>query len=118
METEMATTGQNLLLVDDEENVLKSLQRLLRRDGYTLHLATSVQNAFDILAKFPVDVILSDQRMPEQTGTEFLSKVKDLYSSMIMRMKHSIIFLKPRGPPVLVLRCYLRFTTLVSCPRV
>lgn len=82
----MATTGQNLLLVDDEENVLKSLQRLLRRDGYTLHLATSAQQAFDILSKFPVDVILSDHRMPEQTGTEFLSKVKDMYPHTVRLM--------------------------------
>jgi len=82
----MANTGQNLLLVDDEENVLKSLQRLLRRDGYTLHMATSAQKAFDILAQFPVDVILSDQRMPEQTGTEFLSKVKDMYPNTVRLM--------------------------------
>lgn len=82
----MAITGRNLLLVDDEENVLKSLQRLLRRDGYTLHLATSAQRAFDILAQFPVDVILSDHRMPEQTGTEFLSKVKDMYPNTVRLM--------------------------------
>lgn len=82
----MEATEQHLLLVDDEENVLHSLQRLLRKDGYVLHLAKSVEQAFDTLARQPVHVVLSDQRMPEQTGTEFLSKVKDLYPATVRLM--------------------------------
>ncbi|MDH4394469.1 MAG: response regulator [Limnobacter sp.] len=82
----MEHAERHLLLVDDEENVLRSLQRLLRKDGYTLYLANSAQRAFEILAEQPIDVIVSDQRMPEQTGTEFLSKVKEKYPRTVRLM--------------------------------
>jgi response regulator RpfG family c-di-GMP phosphodiesterase len=82
----MEHAQQHLLLVDDEENVLRSLQRVLRRDGYTLHMANSAHQAFEILAQQPIDVVLSDHRMPEQTGTEFLSKVKQLYPQTVRLM--------------------------------
>jgi len=68
-----------LLLLDDEENILRALVRLLRRDGYRILSATSANQAFELLAQNQVQVIISDQRMPEMTGTEFLSRVKDIY---------------------------------------
>lgn len=71
--------AQTLLLLDDEENILRSLARLLRRDGYKILMATRAQDAFELLAKHDVQVILSDQRMPEMSGTEFFSRVKDLH---------------------------------------
>src|SRR5690606_16476710 len=75
--------AQTLLLLDDEENILRALARLLRRDGYRILMATRAQDAFELLAKHDVQVILSDQRMPEMSGTEFLSLVKDLYPNTI-----------------------------------
>jgi CheY-like chemotaxis protein len=74
---------QTLLLLDDEENILRALARVLRRDGYKIFMATRAQDAFELLAKHDVQVILSDQRMPEMSGTEFLSRVKDLYPNTI-----------------------------------
>lgn len=74
---------QTLLLLDDEENILRSLTRLLRRDGYKILMATRAQDAFEILAKHDVQVVLSDQRMPEMNGTEFLRRVKDLYPNTV-----------------------------------
>jgi diguanylate cyclase (GGDEF)-like protein/PAS domain S-box-containing protein len=74
---------QTLLLLDDEENILRALARLLRRDGYKILMATRAQDAFELLAKHDVQVIISDQRMPEMSGTEFLSLVKDLYPNTI-----------------------------------
>ena len=65
--------------MDDEPNILSSLQRLLRHEGYNILTSTSPAAAFDILAKHPVGVIISDQRMPEMSGTEFLSRVRELY---------------------------------------
>jgi len=67
---------RTLLLVDDEENILRSLTRLLRRDGYTIHTAQSGPQGLALLEEHPVGVIVSDQRMPEMTGSEFLSEVK------------------------------------------
>ncbi|WP_439862129.1 EAL domain-containing protein [Pseudomonas sp. MBLB4136] len=74
---------QTLLLLDDEENILRALTRVLRRDGYRILTANRAQDAFGLLAKHDVQVILSDQRMPEMNGTEFLSRVKDLYPHTI-----------------------------------
>jgi len=72
-------TNRILLLVDDEPNILKALKRLLRRDGYTILLADSGTEALQILELEPVNVIVSDHRMPVMTGIEFLAKVKQTY---------------------------------------
>lgn len=72
------TAERTLLLVDDEENILSSLRRLLRRDGYTILTATSARQGLELLAANRVDVIVSDQRMPAMTGVEFLHKAKDM----------------------------------------
>ena len=74
---------RGLLLLDDEPNILRALQRLLRQEGYRVHATTSPHEAFDILARNPVQVIVSDQRMPEMSGTEFLSRVKELHPDTI-----------------------------------
>lgn len=74
---------RTLLLLDDEENVLRALARVLRRDGYKVLMATRAQDAFALLAKHDVQVIISDQRMPEMSGTEFLSRVKKMYPDTV-----------------------------------
>lgn len=72
-----------VLLVDDEPNVLRALNRLLRRDGYRILTADSAAAAFDVLAQHDVHVILSDQRMPQMCGTDFLQEVKSLYPQTV-----------------------------------
>ena len=72
-----------LLLVDDEPNILNALRRLLRREGYQVLVAESGDAALDILARETIQVIVSDQRMPGMTGTEFLGKVRDMYPDTI-----------------------------------
>jgi len=74
---------QTLLLVDDEPHMLSSLSRLLRREGYRILTAASPAEAFEILAKHPVEVIVSDQRMPDMSGTEFFARVRQLYPDSI-----------------------------------
>ncbi|MCY7305653.1 MAG: EAL domain-containing protein [Rhodoferax sp.] len=69
----------HLLLLDDEENILSALRRVLRREGYRVHTTTSPMEAYEILATHPIGVVLSDQRMPRMNGTEFLQQVKRLY---------------------------------------
>lgn len=76
-------SDRTLLLVDDEQNVLRSLVRLFRRDGYRILAAGNVRDAFGLLATNDVQVILSDQRMSEMDGTEFLGRVKMLYPDTI-----------------------------------
>lgn len=72
-----------LLLVDDEPNVLTSLKRLLRREGYLIYTANSGAEGLELLAKYPIDVIMSDQRMPGITGVEFLRLAKIQYPSTV-----------------------------------
>jgi len=70
---------QTLLLLDDDVNVLSSLHRLLRRDNYRILTAVAPAEGFELLALHRVHVIVCDQRMPNMSGTEFLSKVKEMY---------------------------------------
>jgi diguanylate cyclase (GGDEF)-like protein/PAS domain S-box-containing protein len=71
--------GKALLLVDDEPNILSSLARLFRSDGYRVLTAGSAAEAFELLALHAVQVIICDQRMPVMSGTEFFDGVKDMY---------------------------------------
>lgn len=73
------TQRPTLLLVDDEPNILRSLVRVLRHDGYRILTANGARAAFELLASNEVQVVLSDQRMPEICGTDFLGEVKSLY---------------------------------------
>jgi response regulator RpfG family c-di-GMP phosphodiesterase len=72
-----------LLIVDDEPYVLTSLNRTLRNQGYRILTAGSAEEAFRLLAGTRVQVILSDQRMPVMSGTEFLKQVRTLYPETI-----------------------------------
>ncbi len=72
-----------LLLVDDEENVIASLARLLRRDGYQILTATSGKVALGLLEQHRVGVVITDQRMPEMTGIELLTQVRDHHPDTI-----------------------------------
>jgi len=75
--------AQTLLIVDDDVNVLSSLHRLFRPEGYHILTASTPAEGFEMLALHRVHVIVCDQRMPSMSGTEFLSKVKELYPETI-----------------------------------
>jgi diguanylate cyclase (GGDEF)-like protein/PAS domain S-box-containing protein len=74
---------RTLLLVDDEENIVAALRRLLRAEGWRLLSATSAEQALQLMARHEVDVILSDQRMPGMTGVELLRRARQLYPETI-----------------------------------
>lgn len=73
-----------LLFVDDEKRILNALRSIFRRK-YTVFIATSGSEALSILATQKVDVIVSDQRMPNMLGNELLATVHRLYPK-IMRL--------------------------------
>ena len=68
----------NLLYVDDEENNLMSFKATFRLK-YNVMIAISAAEAMKILEKKPVEIIITDQRMPNMTGIEFLEKVLEKY---------------------------------------
>jgi DNA-binding NtrC family response regulator len=65
----------SILLVDDEPEILFSLRGLLRRE-YDLHTANSGAEALEVLHRQPIQVIMTDQRMPEMTGVELLRRAR------------------------------------------
>jgi response regulator RpfG family c-di-GMP phosphodiesterase len=72
-----------ILCVDDEPNILSSLRRLLRAKGYTVLLANSGQEGLDLLETEQVDLIISDMRMPEMDGAQFLEKVRQRHPDIL-----------------------------------
>jgi CheY-like chemotaxis protein len=74
---------RTLLYMDDEVNLLAAVRRALRHSGYRVLTAGSAEEAFEILATNEVGVILCDQRMPGMSGTEFLSRVKQMYPNAV-----------------------------------
>ena len=75
--------ARTLLVVDDEENVLNSLRRLLRSEGYHVLTAGSGNEALELLAGNEVGVVLSDERMPGMSGTELLRRVRTMYPTVM-----------------------------------
>jgi len=74
---------KTLLVVDDEENIIRSLRRLFRQEPFNVITANSGTQGLEVLAKQSVAVILSDQRMPGMIGSDFLKIVKDRYPNTI-----------------------------------
>ena len=95
--TEMLSTGRTMLIslqnhkdarhtvlfVDDEPSILTSIRRALRREGYTVLTAGTASEAFSLLATDAIQVVVTDQRMSGMSGTEFLSRVKNLYPETV-----------------------------------
>ena len=71
--------GATILIVDDEEAVRAGLTRSLHGKGYTLVAAASAAAALEVLARQPVDLVLSDHHMPGMTGLDLLAAVRDRY---------------------------------------
>ncbi|MRR50095.1 MAG: EAL domain-containing protein [Rhodocyclaceae bacterium] len=78
--------GQCILLVDDEPSILSALRRLLRREGYTIFTAASGAEGLELLATHEVGVVISDARMPEMSGAEFLGRVREMHPDTVRIM--------------------------------
>jgi DNA-binding NtrC family response regulator len=84
----MATDSRNpdpkpvVLFVDDEMAVLEGIRDTCRREPYSVLTANSAASALEQLAKQHVDVIVSDQSMPEMSGSELLSRVRKEYPAI------------------------------------
>jgi response regulator RpfG family c-di-GMP phosphodiesterase len=73
----MNDNKHTVLLVDDEENILHSLKRLLRKEKYRFLTCSSGAEGLNILEENDVHLVISDQRMPQMSGTEFFAIVKE-----------------------------------------
>lgn len=80
---DQAPPTRTVLCVDDEPNVLSALRRALRAPGLHLLAANSGPEALALLAQQPVDLVISDMRMPEMLGSELLARVQTGWPDII-----------------------------------
>jgi DNA-binding NtrC family response regulator len=73
----------SILLVDDEPHVTDALSRHFTKRQFLIRKATSAAEAYRILEHHRVDVVVSDERMPGESGTEFLANVRSRYPNTI-----------------------------------
>ncbi len=66
----------DILYLDDEQMNLDGFYYTFM-DEFNIHTTNSPEKAFKLLEEFPINVIITDQRMPEMTGTEFIKRVKE-----------------------------------------
>lgn len=72
---------KNILYVDDENINLRIFKNTFRKD-YKIYTASSAKEGLDILAKNQIHLVITDQRMPEMTGLEFLREIHTRYSNL------------------------------------
>jgi DNA-binding response OmpR family regulator len=65
-----------ILIADDEPNILISLEFLMKREGYTVHLARDGQEALEVLRRERPRLLLLDVMMPKKTGFEVCQEVR------------------------------------------
>jgi putative nucleotidyltransferase with HDIG domain len=75
-----------VLFVDDEVNILKALQRLMRNEPFNVLTASRPAEALELIDRCDPQVIVSDQRMPEMSGVDFLSAVRDRHNDVVRMM--------------------------------
>lgn len=80
-----AMAKPTLLLVDDEPSVLNALRRLFRGPGYQVLQATGGAEGLELLRSHAVDLVISDMRMPEMNGAQFLAAVRQ-HDPSVVRM--------------------------------
>jgi response regulator RpfG family c-di-GMP phosphodiesterase len=77
--TDLASNGTQhpvILCVDDEPSILSALRRLFRAHGFQVITAESGQAGLDLLDRQPIDLVISDMRMPFMDGVAFLEQVR------------------------------------------
>jgi DNA-binding NtrC family response regulator len=71
-----------ILVVDDETEILFSLRALLRRE-FEVYTAESGAQALEVLQQHSLHVVMTDQRMPQMTGVELLSRVRSQWPETV-----------------------------------
>ncbi|MFR4018209.1 MAG: response regulator, partial [Clostridia bacterium] len=69
--------NKTILVVDDEQNVRQLICKVLEKEGFTVLTACNGSEGLEIFHKNSIDLIISDIKMPEMSGIEFLHRVKE-----------------------------------------
>lgn len=81
--TETPVVSATILFVDDEANILSSLKRLFRPFGYRIFTAEGGAQGLEIMERENVDLVVSDMRMPQMNGAQFLEQVNKRWPETI-----------------------------------
>lgn len=71
-----------ILVVDDEEMLRKVIHKILTKEGYDVHLASSGTEALEILSREEIDLVITDVKMPEMDGFDLLKQMKENYPKL------------------------------------
>jgi DNA-binding NtrC family response regulator len=71
-----------ILVVDDEEMLRKVIHKILTKEGYDVHLASSGTEALEILSREEIDLVITDVKMPEMDGFDLLEQMKKNYPKL------------------------------------
>lgn len=76
---------KSILFVDDDANVLSSLERVFfdMTDDWDLHFYNNASSALELMKENPIDLVISDMKMPDMSGAEFLNTIKQNYPMTI-----------------------------------
>lgn len=74
---------QKLLIVDDEQSILRALKRLFMRVGYQVFIADNGKEALEIMSKEACPVVISDYRMPMMNGSDLLLAIKSMQPNTV-----------------------------------
>ena len=76
----MVTESPSVLLIEDHEDTRRSLENLLRKNFYEVSSADTAEGALELAAGNQFDLVISDVRLPDQSGLELMSKLKYHYN--------------------------------------
>jgi DNA-binding NtrC family response regulator len=75
-----------ILVIDDEQIVLKSCRRILEGEEHKVFTALSGREALEILSREPIDIVITDIKMPEMDGMQVLERIKKDYPDVLVIM--------------------------------
>lgn len=78
----MVKSAPHILVVDDEKDTCLLLSQVLEKEGYIVDTATSGREALSILKKKKINLVITDLKMPEMDGLEFLREARKLKSKV------------------------------------
>lgn len=97
----MMSLNRTILIIDDEQNLSRSLGLILQRAGYVITTASSAGEALQILQACSFDLVFLDVKLPDQSGIQLLPQIKSLYPDM----------------PVLILTAHATLDTAIEAVR-
>jgi signal transduction histidine kinase len=87
-------TGETILIVENEPAVLEVTARMLLRNGYQVHAASSGAHALALASQYEFDLLLTDQVMPEVSGSELAQRIRQV------RPEAGVLFMSGYSPNV------------------